>query len=194
MPDVSIRRRRRPAIRDQAAWVEFVHKINKKHFPRRSHHFIERYGQAELEHVRTHDFAVRIAYELAFYLSRRTLPLFSVIAASLYYYPVRNLLEKYQPADVSVISVARLADAGNRRRFVEAVFEKDVDTPAIPFAFSSAEIEIEEAKPDFDSRAFDLLRTSFSYDLAQARGLIATTRFGDELLDNAALDRHMEAR
>jgi hypothetical protein len=181
-------------IRDQAAWLEFVHKINKKYFPRRSHHFIERYGHEELEHIRTHDFAARIEYELAFYLSRRTLPLFSVIAASLYYFPVRNLLEKYQPSDVSVISVARLADAGDRRRFVEAVFEKDVDTPEVPFAFSSADIEIEEAKPDFNDKAFDLLRASFSYDLAQARALIAKTRFGDELLDNAALDRYLEAR
>jgi hypothetical protein len=181
-------------IRDQAGWLEFVHGISKKYYPRRSHHFIERYGQHELEHIRTHDFAARIAYELGFYLSRRAFPLYSILAGSLYYFPLRTLLEKYQPADLSVISVAQLDDDAKRRRFVRAVFDKDIDTPAIPFAFSSANIEIEEAKPDFNDKAFDLLRTSFTYDLAHARELIARTPLGDTLLDNAALDRYLEAR
>jgi hypothetical protein len=178
---------------DLAATLSFVLDVNKKHFPRRSHHFIERYGQQELEHIRTHDFASRIEYELGFYLSRRSFPLFSVLGASLYYFPLRNLLDKYQPSDVSVISVARLADSGNRRRFVQAVFEKDLETPEIAFVFSNADIEIDEPKPDFKDKAFDLLRASFRYDISQARELIARTRFGDELLDNAALDRHLEA-
>jgi hypothetical protein len=181
-------------IRNNAELLDFVHGINKKFYPRRSHHFIERYGNQELEHIRTHDFAARIEYELAFYLARRSFPLFSVIAASLYYFPLRNLLEKYQPEDVSVISVARLADAGDRRRFVAAVFDKDLDTPEVPFVFSSAEIDIDEPKPDFNDKAFDLLRNCFAYDLAQARALIARTRFGDQLLDNAALDRYLAAR
>jgi hypothetical protein len=180
--------------RDLEAALEFVHGTNKKYFPRRSHGFVEKYGNQELEHIRTHDFAARIAYELGFYLSRRTFPLFSVLSSSLFYYPLRNLMEKYQPSDVSVISVGLLADAGNRRRFVEGVFEKDIDTPEIPFMFSSADIEIGEAKPDFGDKAFDMLRACFSYDLAQARSLVANTRFGDSLLDNAALNRHLEPR
>jgi hypothetical protein len=180
--------------RDLKAVPEFVHGLNKMFFPRRSHGFVEQYGNQELAHLRMHDFAARIEYEFGFYLARRTFPLFSVLAASLFYCPIRNLMEKYQPSDVSVISVGLLADAGNRRRFVEGVFEKDVDTPDIPFVFSNADIEIGEPKPDFSDKAFDMLRACFRYDLAQARGLIAKTRFGDSLLDNAALDRHLEAR
>lgn len=178
-------------IRDNAQWLDFVHGIHKKFYPRRSHHFIERYGNLELEHIRNHDFAARVEYELSFYLARRSFPLFSVVTASLYYFPVRNLLEKYQPEDVSVISVSRLDDAGERRRFVKAVFDKDVSTPDIPVVFSSAGIEIDEIKPDFNDRAFDQLRACFRYDLAQARVLIARTCLGDSLLDNAALDRYM---
>lgn len=170
-----------------------LHGTIKKFFPRRSHHFIERYGDQELEYIRTHDFAARIAYELAFYLSRRDFPFYSILSGSMFYYPLRNLLGKYQPADVSVISVSRLADAQLRRRFVQAVFEKDVDTPEVPVVFTSAGIEIGEAKPDFKDKSFDLLRSCFSYDLAQARGLIAKTHFGDELLDNAELDRYLGA-
>lgn len=180
--------------RDVAAAREFVHEVNRKHYPRRSHHFIERYGKQELDNIQTHDFAARIEYELAFYLSRRAFPLFSIITGGLYYFPIRNLLEKYQPSDISVVSVERLDDAQDRRRFVQAVFEKDVETPVVPRVFSSADIEFDEPKPDFSDKAFDLLRASFRYDLAQARGLIATTRFGDGLLDNAALDRYLDAR
>lgn len=184
----------RLARHEQREVAEIMHTTNKKHFPRRSHGFIERYGNHELEHIRTHGFAARVEYELAFYLSRRTLPLFSILAGSLYYFPVRNLLEKYEPSDISVISVNKLQDPVLRRGFVEGVFEKGLDTPAVPQVFSSAELEIDEPKPDFNDKAFDLLRASFRYDLAQARGLIAKTRFGDALLDNAALDRWLDVR
>lgn len=167
-------------------------RILNKFFPRRSHHIIERYALQEMEHLRTHDFATRIEYELAFFLSRRTLPLVSILGASFYFLPLRQLLEKYQPSDVSVITVERLADAGERRRFVEGVFEKEADTPEVPFKFSSAEVAFDEPKPDFSDKSFDMLRACLRYDLAQARELIAKTRFGDSLLDNAALDRHLE--
>lgn len=170
------------------------HRTIRKFFPRRSHHFVERYERQEMEFVHTHDFMERIEYELAFYLSRRTLPFVSILSSSFFYYPLRNLLGKYQPTDVSVVSVEKLADAENRRRFVAGVFEKDVETGQVPFVFSSAEVKLEEAKPDFQDKAFDLLRASLRYDLAQARELIAQTRFGDSLLDNAALDRHLETR
>ena len=43
------------------------------------------------------------------------------------------------------------------------------------------------------ARDFDTLRACLRYDLAQARGLIATTRLGDSLLDNAELDRYLAA-
>jgi len=161
-------------------------------FPRRSHHFVERYVNQELEHVRTHDFAARIEYELAFYLSRRTLPFVSILAASFYYMPLRNLLGKYQPSDIAVLTVEQLADAQTRRRFVAGVFEQERDTPDVPFKFSSARVAFEESRPDFKDKSFDLLRACFRYDLAQARGLIATTRFGDSMLDNAALDRYLD--
>jgi hypothetical protein len=171
-----------------------IHRLNQKFFPRRSHAIVEQYGNKELEHLRSHDFAARIEYELSFYLSRRIFPLFSVIADSMFYFPLRTLLAKYQPTDVSVISVSRLDDAPTRRRFVESVFGKELDTPPIPFVFSSADIEIGESKPDFSDKTFDMLRACFRYDLAQARGLIATTRFGESLLDNAALNRHLEPK
>lgn len=178
----------------QADVVGIMHSTNMKHFPRRSHGFIEQYGNQELEHIRTHDFAARIEYELAFYLSRRSFPLFSILASSLFYFPIRNMLEKYLPSDISVISVDKLEDSALRRSFVQGVFDKDLDTPEIPFVFASADIGIDEAKPDFNDKAFDLLRACFSYDLAQARGLIAKTRFGDSLLDNESLDRYLVAR
>lgn len=175
-------------------WKLNPHRIIRKFYPRRSHHFVEQYERKEMQFLRDHDFLERIEYELAFYLSRRTLPFMSILSASYYYSPLRNLLERFQPSDVSVVSVEQLADADKRRRFVAGVFEKDVETSEVPFAFSSAGVDLGEAKPDFNDKAFDLLRASFRYDLSEARGLIARTRFGDSLLDNAALDRYLEPR
>jgi len=170
------------------------HRIIRKFFPRRSHHIVEGYERQEMAFVHSHSFMERIEYELAFYLSRRSLPFVSILSASFYYSPLRNLLEKYQPSDVSVLTVEKLADADNRRRFVAGVFERDVETLDVPFVFSSADVGIDEPKPDFNDKAFDLLRASFRYDLSQARELIAKTCFGDSLLDNAALERYLEPR
>ena len=68
-----------------------------------------------------------------------------------------------------------------------------VDPPPVPVVFSSTDIAIDEARPDFNDRAFDTLRACLRYDLAQARGLIATTRLGDSLLDHVELDRYLAA-
>lgn len=165
--------------------------LTKKYFARRSHAVVEKYFKKEVGHLMSHSFLERIQYELAFYLSRRTFPLFSVLGASLYYFPVRSLLEKYQPSDISVLSVNLLRDSDTRDRFVHGVFDKEQETPDIPVFFSSAEVEFEQPKPDFNDKAFDWLRAFFGYDLAQARPLIETTRFGSSLLDNKALDRYL---
>lgn len=174
--------------------MEPMYVIPRKHSPRRSHAFVEKYVDKELAHIRSHDFLTRIEYELGFYLSRREFPFFSILLGSFYHHPLRNVLRKYQPSDVSVISVNKLKDDGLRRRFVEGVLEKELETPAIPAIFSSAEIEIDEPKPDFSDKAFDMLRAAFRYDLAAMRGLVGETRFGDSMLDNAALERHLDAR
>ena len=89
--------------------------------------------------------------------------------------------------------VSRLDDADARRRFVDAVFGKSVDTPPVPVVFSSTDIAIDEARPDFNDRAVDTQRACLRYDQAQARGLNATTRLGDSLLDHAELDRYLAA-
>jgi hypothetical protein len=180
--------------RNASTSLKFMHALFKKHFPRRSHAIIEQYVDQELAHIQSHDFITRIEYELGFYLSRREFPFFSILLGSFYHHPLRNVLRKYQPSDISVISVNRLKDDGLRRQFVEGVLEKELDTPAIPSIFSSAEIEIDEPKPDFSDKAFDMLRAAFRYDLAAMRALVGDTRFGDSMLDNAALERHLDAR
>lgn len=181
------------APREASTFSAAVIRICQAYFPRRSHLIVEGYARQELEHLRTQTFMQRIEYELAFYLSRKQFPFFSILSNSFYYTPLRTLLERYLPSDLSVICVSRLDDADARRRFVNAVFETSVDTPPVPVVFSSSDIAIDEARPDFNDRAFDTLRACLRYDLVQARGLIATTCLGDSLLDNAELDRYLAA-
>lgn len=180
--------------RGGAAALNIFYKIAKKHFPRRSHGFVEKYMDKEFAHVAANSFLARIEYELAFFLSRRQFPIVSILVNGFYYNSLRNLLAKYQPSDVSVISVNKLASAEDRRTFVASVFGKNIDTTEIPFMFSSADVDIKEAKPDFHGKEYDLLRSCFSYDLDQARELIQNTRFGEQFLDNVDLSRYMAAR
>jgi hypothetical protein len=161
------------------------------YFPRRLHGVFKDYVEKEMEHIFTHNFFERVQYELSFYLSRRQWPFASVLAGGFFYLPVRLFLEKYQPADVAVISVNQLDSPEQRRRFVREIFERDVDTPKVPVSFSSENIELDEPKPDFHDRKFDMLRDCFRYDLEQARELVARTRFGKSLLDHAGLDRYL---
>ena len=129
----------------------------------------------------------RIEYEISFFLSRHQFPFCSVLAHSFLYRTLRIYLEKYQPSDLSVVSVGKLDDAELRREFVEGVLARKLDTPAIPVVFSHQDVEFEEAKPDFNDKSFDFLRAFFRYDLAQARDLIEKTRFGSRMLDDAKL-------
>lgn len=170
--------------------LNFERMTIKKHYPRRSHGFVDHYIDQELAHILSHDFAARVDYELGFYLTRRQFPVISIVDKSFYYFPLRTFLEKYQPSDISVLSVKRLGDAATRHRFVESVFEKSVDTAEVPVMFTSSAIDIDQPQPDFNDPRFDVLRKALAYDLSQARGLIAKTRFGDSLLDNAELDRY----
>lgn len=181
-------------LKGAAGALRFTHNAYKKYFPRRSHAIIEGYLSQELARIESGTFASRIEYELGFYLSRRQFPMASILANSFYQYSIRTVQQKYLPSDISVISVNQLASAEARNIFVEGVFEKSVETSEIPQTFSSAEVEIDEPKPDFNDPQFDLLRACFRYDLAQVRELIPNTRFGDRFLDNADLDRYMAAR
>ncbi|VVP81787.1 hypothetical protein PS910_02030 [Pseudomonas fluorescens] len=144
----------------------------------------------EIARLSAQSFLERVEYELGFYLSRRQLPFMSILTQSFYYYPLRTLLEKFQPSDIAVVSVSKLENTDLRQRFVESVFEMPVVTSEVPISFSGEKIEIDEAKPDFSHSSFDLLRSVFRYDLEQARPLIKTTLFGDSLLDNKELDRY----
>jgi hypothetical protein len=170
-------------------WSSGVPKIEaRRYFPRRSAAFVDRYMDAENAHLQAHTFTERLEYEIGFFLTRRQLPFLSILAHSFYYYSLRLLLEKYQPSDVSVVSVSKLGDADLRREFVRDVFGRDEDTPAIPVLYSHEGVGLDEPKPDFNDSAFDSLRAFFRYDLEQARALIEKTRFGTRLIDVAKLN------
>ena len=180
------RNRQRGAMKS-AAVVGFYQDVYRKYFPRRSHHTVERYVTEELARLSAQNFLERVEYELGFYLSRRQLPFLSILAGCFFYYPLRTLLEKFQPSDIAVVSVDKLKNTGLRQRFVEGVFEKTGATSEVPLIFSGEKIELDEAKPDFNHPSFDLLRSVFRYDLQQACPLIDTTLFGDSLVDTQGL-------
>ncbi|MCD5992140.1 hypothetical protein KDX38_00750 [Pseudomonas sp. CDFA 602] len=168
--------------------------VYKRYFPRRSHTIVEGYLNRELDRIEHGSFASRIEYELGFYLSRRQFPFASILHNSFYYNAIRTVQQKYLPADISLISVSQLASTESRHAFVEGVFGKSVETCEIPRTFSSAELEIDEPKPDFNDPQFDLLRSCFRYDLAQVRELVPQTCFGDRFLNHADLDRYLLVR
>lgn len=183
-------RSRQRGVMKPAEVVGFYQEACCKYFPRRSHHIVEHYVAQEIARLGTQSFLERVEYELGFYLSRRQFPFFSILVGCFFYFPLRALLEKFQPSDIAVVSVDKLKDTGLRQRFVEGVFERPVVTSEVRSLFSGEKIELDEAKPDFDHPSFDLLRSIFRYDLEQVRPLIDTTLFGDSLVDTQGLGLH----
>lgn len=165
--------------------------LHLQYFPRRRHNIVLSYLHKEVQHLLGHTFRERLDYEISFFLSRHKAPCFSILHTGMYYLPLRNLLEKFLPEDISVLSVHKLQDDDLRRQFVQQVFHEEKETPPVPFVFSSRNVDIGEEKPDFNDPAFDPLRSIFRYDLEQARALIAQTRFGTQLLDEDELNRYL---
>lgn len=160
-------------------------------FPRKSAPFVAQYFDDEIARLRQGNFAERVQYETAFHFSRGGYPFLPVLAMSFYYHSLRQLLEKYLPEDIIVLSLQTLQDADKRAHFLQRLLGKQVATPAVPLTFSTEHYDFDEAKPDFAAAEWQGLRQIFAYDLEQTAALLQAKNVDSTLLDWQELGQHM---
>lgn len=163
-------------------------------FPRKSAPHVAQYFDAEIARLRQGSFAERVQYETAFHFSRGGYPFLPVLAMSFYYQALRQLLDKYLPEDIIVLSLHTLQDADNRAHFLHRLLNdqaRQKASAAIPLTFSTEHYEFDEAKPDFAAAEWQSLRQTFAYDLTQTAALLQAQNIDTRLLDWQELGRDL---
>ncbi len=155
-------------------------KIYKLHAPVKSAATIRRYYEIQARNILEQSFAERVRYEIGFFLSRRQLPFFSVLSSSFLAHPLKNLLAKYRPADIHLVTLGKLNDPALRKAFVEDLTGSAPDTlsalPSLNMTRSSAVDEF--GKPELSDLQHHF-RSDFEYfrELLTEHGL--STRYLD---------------
>lgn len=161
-------------------------------FPRRSAEHVRKHFKTEVERLKNSDFASRVRYEQSFQLTFREYPFLSVMACSFYYWSLKKLLEKYQPEDVLVLSVARLSSSEAREHFMTQLIGEPKAMPEVPFGFSTRDFPFAEERPDFHEEQWAPLRDAFRFDHECYRSLLSSRGVDDSLLDWDELGRYLD--
>ncbi len=170
--------------------IDSVLEIINLFYPRKSSAFVEKYFREEVERLTNSSFLERVNYEIEFFLSRREFPFLSIISDSLYYKPVKNLLQKYQPEDLVVLTLDSLQVDENRSLFLDSVLNSKKSTPEIGKIFSLGDDATDKERPDFNSSDFSMLKGIFKYDLHEFLKISENTSLGHALINKDQLNFH----
>ncbi len=160
-------------------------------YPRKSSTFVEKYFREEVDRLINSSFLERVNYEIEFFMSRREFPFLSVISDSFYYKPIKNLLQKYQPEDLAVLTLDKLQADENRKIFVNSFLNSKKSTSEVGKIFSLGDDATDKERPDFNSSDFSLLKSIFNYDLHEFLKISENTSLGHALINKDELNLHL---
>lgn len=151
------------------AYFESRFDYTKIYFPAKSEKFIRRYFLEQADNISNQSFMDRVNYEIGFFLSRRNFPFFSILVNTSLTFPLKNLLQKYNPEDIHIVTMDTLNAASLRQEFVHDLLGRNraegIDLPPIPSLNTSSTNSAREAKPDFSSDQWNDIRSWFQQDL-----------------------------
>lgn len=126
---------------------EHFFKIYKIHAPLKSAATIRTYYEVQARNILEQSFVKRVRYEIGFFLSRRQLPLFSILSSSFLTHPLKNLLAKYRAEDILLVTLGKLNDLQLRKAFVEELVgsapDELSDIPSLNTTRSNAQAEFD---------------------------------------------------
>jgi hypothetical protein len=163
--------------------------ISLLHFPAKSRDRIENYLAVEGARLREGNFLSRLCYERDFLHTYHKYPLRSSLEQNSFRFALGNILAKFAPQNVFVVSLPRLRDAALRNRFIHDLLGVEGAYPEIQKEFVLENTDIGEEKPDFTRPEFDGFRSTFHYDLQEFEKLIESAGIVTDYLDFDAL-RH----
>lgn len=176
------------------AFFESQFQYTKILYPTKSEGFIRKYFMEQAENISKQSFVERIQYEVGFHLSRRTFPFFSILANSFFTFPLKNILTKYNPADIHLVTLDKLDLMNQRRAFVDGLLGTRTPPrplPPIPNLNTSSTNSEREPKPDFQAPEFNLLRNWFRQDIESFEALIHSTSTSREFINFEILRKNM---
>ena len=162
--------------------------------PSKSESVLRGYFLEQADNISRQSFRERIDYEIAFCLSRRSFPFFSVLGNASFTYPLRNLLARYQARDICLLTMDQLATQEARSDFVRDLLgpnTKNTALPPVPSLNSTEGISDAEPRPDFNDSKWDFLRNHFRHDLAQFREAAASAGVSMRYVNAARLDKYL---
>ncbi|WP_211258144.1 hypothetical protein [Stenotrophomonas daejeonensis] len=176
---------------DKANWYQSRRDMRIRCFPRSVAHVIGKHFDVEAQRLANGGFLQRLDYELSFFTSRHQYPFHAVLHSSFYYRGLRMLLDKYQPEDITVLTVSSLKDHEKRSQLVERLTGHRKAGSELEFSFTLNDVEFDEPPPDFADRSFDHFRKLFTHDMRQTLELLKSRNINTDLLDKDELQRHM---
>lgn len=159
--------------------------------PRSQAHEQKRHFEAETARLMKGNFDQRLEYELSFFMSRQQFPHLSILRYSFYYLGLRQLLNRYQPEDIVVMTRHSLGDAAMRAELGKRLTGRAVAGEAPEHSFTLGDIPFDEPEPDYAAGGFAQLRRMFAFDLEHTLGLLDSAGVATDLVDRDELYRHL---
>jgi hypothetical protein len=170
---------------------EHFFRIYKIHAPAKSEATIRKYYELQASQIMEQTFPERVRYEIAFFLSRRQLPLFSILSSSFLTTPLKNLLNKYRPEDIHLVTIGKLNDPILRRSFIEdLVGHSPNDLTDIP----SLNTTRSDARTEFEKPELAELRYYFETDFEFFSELVAQHSVSTKYVDMNDLNPSAQPR
>lgn len=176
-------------------FFEFFFHIYKLHFPTKTETALRGYFIEQADNICRQSFRERIDYEISFFLSRRSFPLFSVLSNASFTYPLRNLLARYQARDICLLTLDQLATEDARGKFVKDLLGPDTrgnTLPPVPSLNTTQGTQFNHAKPNFHDREWDFLRNHLRHDLTQFREVAASAGVSMRYVTPDELDKYID--
>jgi hypothetical protein len=160
---------------------ESLFDFHKQHHASEEVDQIRSYWCEEADNICQQTLKERIEYEIGFFLSRYQFPFFSVLAGSSFFGPLKNLLQKYHPQKIFLVTLDQLDDEAVRRDFAQAVLGSEAQRDRLPPLSkglnSTRGLSVNSEPPDFAHRDWDSIRAHFLQDwrslevLAEEKGV-----------------------
>ncbi len=169
---------------------EVTFQIVKRYFPAKSERVMRAYYEEQAGNICRQSLLERTHYEIGFFLRRRSFPFFSILGSGFFTHPLKNLLVRYQAADLHLLTLDRLDTESARAEFVRDLLGPRVHHAALP-PLPSLNATASQAKPDFHAREWDFLRDYFRSDLIDFRAVANDAGVIMKYVHQARLDQYL---
>lgn len=169
---------------------EVTFQIMKRYFPTKSEKIIRTYFEEQAGNICRQSFLERAHYEIGFFLRRRSFPFFSILGSGFFTHPLKNLLTRYQAADLHLLTLDQLGTESARTEFIKDLLGPRAHGATLP-PLPNLNATASQAKPDFHTSEWNFLRAYFRSDLIDFRATANDAGVSMKYVHQARLDQYL---